>query len=65
MKLKLRTYEIKYNDFGIVYVIASSFSEAEKKFIEAGYGSLGEELIDVSIKSIIRLNDMEEPLYPD
>jgi hypothetical protein len=29
---KQMTFKIEYNDFGVMYIIANSFSDAEKKF---------------------------------
>ncbi len=52
-----KTYEVKYNNCGIVHIIAPDFSAAEKAFLKSGYG--GENVI---IKSISILNEFYEPL---
>ena len=56
---KTRTYLVEFNDFGRVYVVARSFSEAEKLFLESKIGGEGEYL---TVKSIISQNETNEPL---
>ena len=59
MDLKNHTYKISFNSFGIIHIIAPSFQEAIKMFEDAQYGG-----DDVAIKTIERLDDFQEPLYP-
>ncbi len=51
------TFKIKFNDFGSVYVIAEDYKDAERKFLDSGYG--GEK---PNIKSIVAMNESCEPL---
>ena len=52
------TYEVKFNDFGVCYVIAHDFSDAESKFLISGYaGESG------TIKSIVKVSETNEPLF--
>lgn len=41
-----KVYEVKFNDFGLVHVVAISFGEAEEKFRKSRSGE------DATIKSI-------------
>ena len=52
-----KTYEVKFNDFGVCYVIAKTFNEAESKFIASGnMGDKGR------ITSIIAIPETNEPI---
>lgn len=55
----MKTYEIKFNDYGLVYTIATDFARAEKQFLESGYGGS-----DVVIKSIVHMPENNPPLMP-
>lgn len=49
--MEKKLYEIKYNDFGIVYVVAEDFSKAEALF----WKKYGGNVPNFTIKSIVNL----------
>lgn len=52
-----KTYKAEFNDFGVNYIIAENFAEAENKLIKSVNG--GE---NIKIKSIIVQLETNEPL---
>lgn len=34
----MKTYKVEFNDFGIVYIFANDYKEAEEKFLACGDG---------------------------
>lgn len=51
------TYRVTFNSFGSCFVIAKNFAEAEKCFLESGYGGK-----DVFIKSIAVEGETNPPI---
>lgn len=61
----MQTYEVRYNDFGLVHVVAESYEEASRLFILSGYGAgIGgtQPWRPVEIHSIISLKGTNPPL---
>lgn len=51
MEEELKTFEVKFNDYGVVYVSANDFREAEEKFWKEHGGNVP----DFVVKSIVYL----------
>lgn len=49
MKEEIKAYEVKFNDFGIVYIIAKDFEEALIKF----WKEYGGNVPNFTLKSIV------------
>lgn len=55
-------YEIKFNDFGIVYAVATSYSEAESLALEM-ISKFSGGIDENNINSIIKVNQTKPVLY--